>query len=273
MTHNSNSCKTCDWCGELEPESGLWERRGRRLSTETVLCNNCNPYEDVDHGAFVVYSFTMDTENETIQELISNWIEASGINTEWKVIKDTGLDVSTDGHTRCKLVVEMKDGLTHYQLRNLQSLKSVVDAANGDPQRNNAMAKVYNYDVGKEVLQMKDPEVFAASEGHSDFQCNCEDDDTATYQEKLDKIRDSYELAKAKKDKLDEDFHPHIPLAGGADALRKARTDIEHRREKKLKEAKTSWEHAARIASNQSLQSVIENELVDEVSKVIDEHV
>jgi hypothetical protein len=212
----------------------------------------------------------MDTENETIQELVSNWIEASGINSEWKAIKDTGLRASTDGHTRCKLVIEMRDGLSHYQMQNLISLKSVVDAANGDPERNNAKAKIYNYDVGKEVLKSEDPEVFASSEGYE-----VEDDSSSsseTYEDKLDSIRDSYELIKAKKEKLGEDHMPHIPIPSGADALRKAREGNDMKKEKKLREAKTNWEHAVEITNDRQLSSMIQDMLVDEVDEVIEHH-
>lgn len=169
MTHESSSCKTCDWCGELEPESGTFSRTGDRYH-DTVLCPDCAPDDEVEKGLFLVYDFTMHLQDNTVIESFETYMEASSVEMEYWLVVDTGLGASGDGHVRCKLVLSLNDGLSHGRMKRLLNAKAVIDSANADPERNNCRVKFYNYNVKEVVLNPehdihteKEPKVIATN--------------------------------------------------------------------------------------------------------------
>lgn len=163
MSKLNRGNKTCDWCGELEPDAGSFKRTGER-TWDTVLCPDCCPDDDVERGSFIVATFTMDREDNRIAENISEYIEKRNLNLDWKLVQDSGAKANTDGHTRCKLVLHTPDGLTHYKLDDVRHMKAVIDSSTGDPERNNARFKIYNYDVAEVSTRADEPEIIAQSE-------------------------------------------------------------------------------------------------------------
>jgi len=137
--------KTCDWCGAYEPNAGSFSRTGERYS-DTILCPDCCPDDEVDRGIFIVYSFTADRSKQNIMEAVINYLRADdrGIRSI-KLVADVGPKASTDGHGRYALVIDITSGLSSYRLEDLLRIRTVIDAANGDPDRNNCRVKFYNY--------------------------------------------------------------------------------------------------------------------------------
>lgn len=152
--------RTCDWCGEMEPESGSFDSTDEQLShRQTVLCPNCSPDSEVERGIFVVFSFTADVENHTIPTSVENYIAGSNAIDGFKLIKDVGPEASTDGQARYSLVLDLEDGLSHYSMRDIMKLEAAIDASNGDLERNNCRGRFYNYKVDDVLAVAEKPEV------------------------------------------------------------------------------------------------------------------
>lgn len=161
MTHDTGSCKSCDWCGVIEPESGMFNRKGRPTSlSETVLCPDCAPNDDVERGLFIVFQFTMDEIENHVGEAMKNYFEPIHAEVEWIGLKYTGLEASMEGHVRCKVMLTFRDGLSHHSVDDIVGVKRIIDSANGDPERNNCRAKFYNWNIAEKLKEMGDPEVF-----------------------------------------------------------------------------------------------------------------
>lgn len=158
--------KTCDWCGEIEPESGAFERTDEGITyMQTVLCPECCPDQDVERGIFIVYGFTANREDNHVVEAVTNYIgERIDAVKSFKLIRDVGPSASTDGHSRYELVVDVNSGLSHYRMNSLLKMEAVIDSANGDPERNNCTAKFYNYKVDNVLKSADQPEIVYDSE-------------------------------------------------------------------------------------------------------------
>ena len=158
--------KTCDWCGEMEPESGAFKRTDEGIrSMRTVLCPECCPDEDVERGIFIVYSFTADREENHVVEAVTNYIgESINAAKSFKLIQDVGVSASVDGHSRYELVMDVNSGLSHYRMNSLLKMEAVIDSATGDPERNNCRAKFYNYKVDDVLKSADQPEIVYDSE-------------------------------------------------------------------------------------------------------------
>lgn len=152
--------KTCDWCGEMEPESGSFDTTDEQLAhRQTVLCPNCSPDSEVEKGIFIVYSFTANVEENTVKGSVENYISGAHGIDEFKLIRDVGPEASMEGHARYAVVIDVKDGLIHCSMRDIMKMEAVIDASNGDPERNNCRARFYNYKVDDVLVGADEPEV------------------------------------------------------------------------------------------------------------------
>jgi hypothetical protein len=152
--------KTCDWCGEIEPESGSFDSTDEELPTrQTVLCPECSPDSEVQRGIYIMYSFTADVKENTVKDSVENYISGAHGIDNFKLIKDVGPEASMEGHARYAVVIDVKDGLSHYSMRDIMKMEAVIDASNGDPERNNCRARFYNYKMDGLLVEAKGPGV------------------------------------------------------------------------------------------------------------------
>ena len=152
--------KSCDWCGEMEPEIGSFDSTDEQLShRQTVLCPNCSPDSEVERGIFIAFSFTADDEKHTVPSSVEDYLNAVNGIDNFTLIKNVGARASMEGHSRYSLVVDLEDGLSHYRVRDILKMEAVIDSSNGDPERNNCRAKFYNYKVDDVLVGADEPEV------------------------------------------------------------------------------------------------------------------
>lgn len=84
--------RTCDWCGELEPEEGAFDSKDEEIrSMQTVLCPQHSPDSEVKRGIYILYSFTAHSDKHSVPEAMAELCE-SGLS----YISDRFVDGSHD---------------------------------------------------------------------------------------------------------------------------------------------------------------------------------